>query len=68
MTKSAICHAQESCKGCPLSVLKTNRPCEELTEVEVEILMKKLESESDSKDEEEENSESKNDENDCKED
>lgn len=41
MTKSAICHAQKSCKGCPLSVLKTNRPCEELTEVEVEILMSK---------------------------
>ena len=55
MTKSAICHSQKSCKGCPLSVLKTNRPCEELTEVEVEILMKKLESESD----DEENSESK---------
>lgn len=55
MTKSAICHAQKSCKGCPLSVLKTNRPCEELTEVEVEILMKELESESD----EEESSESK---------
>ena len=51
MTKSAICHAQKSCKGCPLSVLKTNRPCEELTEVEVEILM--------SKNDEEESSESK---------
>ena len=65
MTKSAICHAQKSCKGCPLSVLKTNRPCEELTEVEVEILMKKLEEEDNDELEEEE---SKNDENDCKED
>lgn len=58
MTKSAICHAQKSCKGCPLSVLKTNRPCEELTEVEVEILMKKLDEEGNENDEEE-SSESK---------
>lgn len=64
MTKSAICHAQESCKGCPLSVLKTNRPCEELTEVEVEILMKKLDEEGNENGEEN----SKNNENDCKED
>ena len=65
MTKSAICHAQKSCKGCPLSVLKTNRPCEELTEVEVEILMKKLEEEDNDELKEEE---SKSDENNHKED
>ena len=62
MTKSAICHAQKSCKGCPLSVLKTNRPCEELTEVEVEILMKKLDEEGNENEDEngeEESSESK---------
>lgn len=65
MTKSAICHAQKSCKGCPLSVLKTNRPCEELTEVEVEILMKKLDEEknSESESDDEESSESKKEEN-----
>lgn len=61
MTKSAICHAQKSCKGCPLSVLKTNRPCEELTEVEVEILMKELESESDEEESSESKKEEKND-------
>ena len=60
MTKSAICHAQESCKGCPLSVLKTNRPCEELTEVEVEILMKKLDKEDNDEFEEEKSKKEEN--------